>query len=473
MNRRDYRILVPACAFLTGYILLTLQHPFFWDTILLGSKHALWFFRNGFDSLMISDSLDCGHIPFTGFYLGIVWKLFGWSVCVSHLAMLPWVLGIAVQIWFLVKRFLPVNMQVPALILVFADPTLLSQLGLVSPDVFLVFFFLLATNAIFSNKKLLLTLALVGLVLSSLRGMMVAAALFLFNLLLLSESRSPKQFVLLAFRLLPSWIPAGLLAACYLGYHFLVKGWIGFQTGSPWAGNFALVSIAGAVKNILILAWRFADFGRVFLWLAGIIILIRYFRPGILFKAPYKPLTLLWCMLFLLLAPNMILYKGMANHRYLIPLVLVYSLVLLLLLSQTNLSAAWKKGITMFLVLALLSGNLWRYPEGIATGWDSTLAHWPWYKIREDVHEYILRNDITPETVGTDFPELVTFESILPGSGKESFSPINTSKNKYIFWSNIMNNFPETTKQQLDSSWIKIERWERFGVRAILYQNPR
>jgi hypothetical protein len=473
MNRRDYRILIPACAFLTGYIVLSMQNPFFWDNILQGSKHALWFYRNGLGSLMLPDVLDCGHIPFTGFYLAIIWKIFGWSLYISHLAMLPWVLGIAIQLWILVKKSLPENLQLAGFILVLADPTLFSQLGMVSPDVILVFCFLLGVNSILNKNKLLLSLALAGLVLSSLRGIMLTAALFLFDFLLYADSWSPKKIALRMIRLLPAWIPAGLLAGAYLGYHFFSKGWIGYQSGSPWADNYSRVSVLEFGRNFLILGWRFADFGRIFLWLTGIFLVIRYFKLTIFLQDSFRTFTLLWGSLFLVLGPYMILHRGLVNHRYLIPLFISFSILLLLLLSHAKLSSAWKKGISVFLVLALLSGNLWRYPDGIATGWDSTMAHWPWYKIRKEVHEYILSKQIIPETVGTDFPELVTFESAEPGTGTACFSPIDTLSNRYIFWSNIMNNFPETTKYHLDNHWPKIEQWDRFGVRAILYQNPR
>jgi hypothetical protein len=473
MNRRDFRILIPVCAFLTGYVLLSMQNPFFWDNILQGSKHALWFYRNGFGSVLLPDALDCGHIPFTGFYLALVWKVFGWSLYISHLAMLPWVLGIAVQLWILVKRNLPENMQLPAIILILADPTLFSQLGMVSPDVILIFCFLLGVNAILNKNKILLSLALTGLVLSSLRGMMLTAALFLFNLLLFVDSWSPKKMALRIIKLLPAWIPAALLAGAYLGYHYISTGWIGYQSGSPWADNYSRVSVLEFGRNFLILGWRFADFGRIFLWIAGIILLIRYFNLIILLQGSFRPFTLLWGSLFLVMGPYMILHRGLVNHRYLIPLFIIFTLLLLMLLAQTKLGSAWKRGITVFLFLALISGNLWRYPEGIATGWDSTMAHWPWYKIRNEVHAYIHSKQIIAGTVGTDFPELVTFESVVPGTGTECFSPIDTSSNKYIFWSNIMNNFPDSAKYHLDKNWIIMKQWDRFGVRAILYQNPR
>ncbi|MFN8205846.1 MAG: hypothetical protein U0T82_00355 [Bacteroidales bacterium] len=473
MNRRDLRILIPACAFLTGYILLSLQNTFFWDNILQGSRHALWFYRKGFDSLLLPDELDCGHIPFTGFYLALVWKVFGWSLYASHLAMLPWVLGIAIQLWLMVKKYLPENMQVAGFILVLADPTLFSQLGMASPDVILVFCFLLGVNAILNKNKILLSLALAGLVLSSLRGIMLTAGLFLFNFLLVTENWSPKKMLSQVLRLIPAWIPAGLLAAIYLGYHLYAKGWIGYQAGSPWADNYSRVSLLELGKNFLILGWRFVDFGRIFLWLAGIILLIRYFRPALFLQGSFRPFTLLWGSLFLVLGPYMILHRGLVNHRYLIPLFIIFTILLIMMLSHTTLSTAWKRGIAVILFLALLSGNLWRYPEGIATGWDSSMAHWPWYKIRKEVHEYILNKQIRPETVGTDFPDLGVFECIEPGTGTESFSGIDTLSNKYIFWSNIMNNFPDQTKQHLDLYWTKVEQWDRFGVQATLYQNPR
>ena len=115
---------------------------FFWDTIQLGAKHATFFYNTSFTEAFLPDEFDSGHIPAFGMYLAFCWKLFGKSLMVSHLGMLPFLLGIVYQSFLLVKKFVPSKYIWLALLIFLADATLLSQSILVSPDIPLVFFFL-------------------------------------------------------------------------------------------------------------------------------------------------------------------------------------------------------------------------------------------------------------------------------------------------------------------------------------------
>ncbi|MFN4257292.1 MAG: hypothetical protein ACK4Q5_20010, partial [Saprospiraceae bacterium] len=176
--------------------------PFFWDTVQLGSKHAHHFFENGLRWLPLPPEIDSGHPPTFGFYLACVWAVFGKSLAVSHFAMLPFLLGIA---WLLVRLSPP---QPPhdggsphwfwLPLLALADPVLAGQMALVSPDVLLVFFFLLAVQQIYRPLRggrggIWLALGILGLCLISMRGMMVAGACFVFRVLCLVFSINRKK----------------------------------------------------------------------------------------------------------------------------------------------------------------------------------------------------------------------------------------------------------------------------------------
>src|SRR5262245_17704487 len=98
---------------------------------------------------MLPEDLDSGHPPTFGLYLALAWKLFGRSLAVSHFAMLPFLLGIALQAYQLVSRFAPRAMAVWGTLFVLAEPTLATQSILMSPDIVLIFLYLLALNALF------------------------------------------------------------------------------------------------------------------------------------------------------------------------------------------------------------------------------------------------------------------------------------------------------------------------------------
>ena len=72
-------------------------HFFFWDTVQLASQHAQFFLENGFSTFLLPDEMDSGHPPTFGFYLALVWRVFGKTLSISHLAMLPFLLGIVWQ----------------------------------------------------------------------------------------------------------------------------------------------------------------------------------------------------------------------------------------------------------------------------------------------------------------------------------------------------------------------------------------
>ena len=175
--------------------LMTSGNFFFWDTILLGSKQAFFFYDNDFSMIILPDDIDSGHIPFFGFYLAILWKFLGKSLFVSHLAILPFTLGSVLIVSLLLRKFVRKYYSL-ALWTVVLDPTFVAQSTLVSPDILITFFFLLSLYSIFSNKRLMLSIAFVFLVLLSNRGAMLVAILYSFYVFMLiyQEGFSVKKF---------------------------------------------------------------------------------------------------------------------------------------------------------------------------------------------------------------------------------------------------------------------------------------
>ena len=136
-------------------VLYNINNSFFWDTVVYGSNHSSFYWSTQFSNLLLPDNMDCGVIPAFGMYIALIWEIFGRSIQTSHLAMLPFALGIVYQLYILSKKFIKPEFAGITSLLVLADPTILSQVTLVSPDVPLVFFFLLGTNSLIENKKAL------------------------------------------------------------------------------------------------------------------------------------------------------------------------------------------------------------------------------------------------------------------------------------------------------------------------------
>ncbi|MEZ5059739.1 MAG: hypothetical protein R2879_22120 [Saprospiraceae bacterium] len=242
-----------------------LDVPFFWDSVQLASKQAHFFYENGYQSFILPKEIDSGHPPFFGVLLSLAWSIFGKSMVVSHLIILPFVIGSLFLAFQLGKSYL--ENEIRALffpLLLLTDPVLGSQSIMVSPDVILVFGFLLTWLGIRKRKSLLIITGVILLGLISMRGMMCAAGLFFFSLF--PNFQSFPSLKTLFKKVLP-FLPGGFIGIGFLVYHYLHTNWIGFHPESPWANSFTGEGLAQIPKNAIILMWRIADFGRVALLL--------------------------------------------------------------------------------------------------------------------------------------------------------------------------------------------------------------
>ncbi|HFA51841.1 MAG TPA: hypothetical protein ENJ95_22725 [Bacteroidetes bacterium] len=493
---------------------LVRDNPFFWDTVQLASKHAHFFYGTNFSSLILPEIMDSGHIPAFGMYLAAVWKFFGKTLPAGHFAMLPFLLGIGCLLlkigghlskekkgantgeW---SNEMQPNYAKWLLLLCFTDPVLASQSVLVSPDVVLVFFFLLGVYVVLLKKtKWLLVLAVIGLGLVSMRGMMAAAGLFLY-LLFEPESKFLSKFdkkkdavsdaklsgktfweglknrfsVSFFIKKLWPFLPGGLLVAAYLAYHWQAVGWIGYHGGSAWAPSFARVGLQGFIKNIAVLGWRMLDFGRV----AEVLVLV-YFGFVVLREKTFwgdenlKRLALLAACVFLATVPTQLFYKGLLSHRYLLPFFISLHLLLFHFLFGGAAGRKFRKPVFAIVILALLCGNLWVYPKKISQGWDGTLAHLHWFGLEKEAEKYLKSEGIPYNKVGTAFPNIGPREMIELNGAGEGFTEKDLEKNCYVLYSNIMNDFSDSEIDELEKDWQAVFQNEKMGVCTIVYKNP-
>jgi len=440
LNRNEKLFLGSASIIYALFLLCVQDHVFFWDTIQLSSRQAHFFFENGYQSLQLPIEIDSGHPPFMGLYLSSLWKIFGKSLAVSHWAMFPFIIGILFQSFFLIKYFIKSTLVIPASILFLVDPGILAQMSLVSPDIILLFFFILGINAILYEKKIFLILSVSGLAVISNRGMSIAAAVYIFHILHLLLTQKLNFYKTIKATLL--YVPGGIIALLFLVYHYRHTGWIGFHQNMPWAGLFERADSYGIIYNMATLIWRMIDFGRLTLYLIALFILIKW-RKKINFKQPFKTSALLFLITFILSLPTFLLYTGLTGHRYLIPAIAMASLLYLVLIENTPMQMGLKKALIYISILGLLAGNFIVYPIKISTGWDATLAHLPYYKLRNDMLQYIDNNNIKPEEVAASFPAAGKFKYIALSDDDKKLGEVGIDTCKYLLYSNIFNTFSD------------------------------
>lgn len=126
--------------------------------------------------------------------------------------------------------------------------------------------------------------------------------------------------------IIPVYIGASLIAVLFMIWHYIQKGWIGYHSSSNWAPSFEIVDIKGFMRNILVLGWRLADFGRIFTWLFIIISCIIFYKRKLLFDKKTNLLISIILICFVVFTPTVLLYRNLSLHRYLLPIFLMITL---------------------------------------------------------------------------------------------------------------------------------------------------
>ncbi|MEM6965120.1 MAG: hypothetical protein AAF573_10155 [Bacteroidota bacterium] len=456
------------------------DNAFFWDTIQLAARHAHFYFENNFESFFLPEAIDSGHPPTFGIYLAVVWKWLGKSLAASHFAMLPFLLGII----FFTKKianlfFQSAQWQFAFVLLLMLDPCFLGQAALVTPDIVIVLFFLMSVYGVVSQRKVILMIGIIGLSLTSMRGYMIGGGIFLFDMLNEWLIHRQKSLVLLFKKIIP-YLPGGMLAIIFLGLHYQHTRWIGYHEGSPWAPAFERVDLMGAVKNVGLIVWRMLDFGRVFLWIAILFIGIKFLRKKIKLDATSKQLLLLFVALIIFLCPSLIIHQNLTGHRYLLPLFIVvdflamywvYYLTVSLrqIIPPQRVKSTFQIPFLTLIFLGLFTGNFWVYPKQIAQGWDSTLAHLPYYDLRNQMKSYLHKEQIPFEAVGSVFPNVVPFRYTDLENTMDSFSKKDLKNQHYIFYSNVFNDFSDDELEELENHWQIKKEFRKMNVCVVLY----
>jgi hypothetical protein len=450
--------------FIYGCVCLwSINNIFYWDTVQLGAKHATHFYDTSFTQWLLPDVFDSGHIPIFGMYLATIWKIFGKNLIVSHLAMWPFVIGILYQGHLWVKHKIDPQYAPLAFLILMLEPTILAQCSLISPDVVLIYAFIHLLNIIDRDTdqwiKYLVS-ALLGII--SMRGTMVLIVIYLYEITIVStNARDMLKTGMDKYRY---YAPAMLLWVTYMGYHYCVKGWIGYHDQSPWAPCFTRVDIYGVFKNMLILGWRMCDFGRVILWIFLVWFIIKF---KLIVWTENKNLVLLFIMLVIGLGYSFVTYSGLQGSRYLMPIYWVVATLCVSILSKMNHK---QNMISWIIICGLASGHLWRYPGHISQSWDASLAYTPYMHVREEVYRYIEHQDIPSKDIGCVFPNLSEKRYLDLSSSYGIHQPLNIGVSPYILWSNIYNDIQPEMLQAIKQKYAVVYTVKKLGISMVLYK---
>ncbi|MCW5921788.1 MAG: hypothetical protein KIS77_05550 [Saprospiraceae bacterium] len=429
----------------------------------LASKHAHHFYENDLLWLPLPEDIDSGHPPTFGYYLACAWSFFGKTLPVSHWAMLPFLL---LNVWLLYRLGQQIGDGRWAfwlLPLVLLDPVVASQSTLVSPDIVLTCGFLFALNGILDKHRTFVVFGILMLCMISLRGMMTAGALFMWQAIL--HGRNLSKLVGGAAPFLPGFA----FAAWFFGWHQAATGWIGMHPNSPWAPTFEPAKDAMLFRNLMVVGWRWLDFGRLFEWLLLAWLGWRYW-PQIKSNHTARHFVLLLLCLVAFLSPSALLFANVSAHRYFLPGFIALHLLVFQLVATIRFKKIRPNHLLTTLIILFALSNLWVYPRGISVGWDATLAHIPYHRLRAEAVSFLEQESIDFALVGSYFPNLNTGEHLLLNGDPRRFSGKDFVRNQYVFASNVFNDISDEDFHILQRDWTLRKSWTAASVWVEIYQ---
>lgn len=421
------------------YALLTYfsqYNVFFGDMVQFGSRHSHYFFENNFSSFWLPNSLDSGHPPIFGMYIALCWKIFGKSLVVSHWAMFPFLILIATAIPRIASNYISTSKILLISLLIYIEPTLLSQATLTSPDIVLISFFLWAIVFYKEEKFILLSLVFIPMSFISLRGMMVLFSFFIS--IIIHQKKIDKKIIYVI-------IPAVSICFYWLFWHYQLFGWVGFHSDSPWASSFQSVGFVQIIKNIFLMIWRWADFGRIIIWLIILFYGVYQIKNKIKLSSVQKFPFILLVVLSVVFTANTAFADGLVGHRYYLP---IYIVGLVFALQFVEFYSSRKNIYYFSILFAFFLGSNFTYPNHIAMGWDATVAHRPYYELRKKTIDFLTKENIPLHTVGAGFPSLDSREYLELNGDTSAFQSYANPEIEFIIWSNIFN-YPDELQDSL------------------------
>ena len=197
-----------------------LRLPYFWDEAGYYIPAALDFYRSWL--LVPESTLPTGHTPLVMVYLGLVWRVFGFSPLVTRAAMILVAAATVVTLYALARRVAAREVAIWSAVLLALSPMFFAQSSLVYLDLPAALFTALAVLALLEGRMLLFAVAASLAVLTKETAVVLLPVAWVFVWRSARGRRAVplRDWVALATPLVP-------LAAWTLYYHHVTGFWTG------------------------------------------------------------------------------------------------------------------------------------------------------------------------------------------------------------------------------------------------------
>lgn len=436
----------------------TLDNCFFWDNVAGYSMPASYLLEHGLFSFVYPVNY-VSEPPLAHMYLAVLWTLLGKNLLVAHLSVTLFSVGVIWQVWRLCEKL---NTKYTPYIFLLAvlEPTLSTQLILISPDVILCFFALLSINLLLENKRGWLAVSACCLGLVSIRGFVVCAGLGLGYLVIAKviEKKSFKEAFVYVF---PSFIPVLLALGAWFLYRKLETGYFLYQPGFEYQEHRELASLSHIIKNIASLAIRMLDSGRIIVWLFLLVAIIKMGIKNFIAFVVRSRLSIIYLSVLFTMSLVTIPVTNPFGDRYFIVLYILLALITAQLLSKVY-EGRKIRIVFVGMLLVLASGNFWVYSERMSKAWDSVLCHLPCYSLRQEMITYLEDQHIDVNDVSASFPLNAPFADLDINDDKRQFTPVDWDKSRYIIYSNLYN-WDDESINTIHSKW-KLQKELKSGL---------
>ena len=160
--------------------------------------------------------------------------------------------------------------------------------------------------------------------------------------------------------------------------------------------------------------------------------------------------------------------SNLLAHRYFMPFNIIFSFLCATILFSDDVNTKLKRSLTLIWLFVLISGNFWIYPPKIAKGWDSTLAHLPYFNLRSQAITYLDHEHINFKEIQSFFPNTATLDKIDLNDDPRNFDNFD-GKTKYVFYSNIYN-IDDASYNKIINEYEVIKNFKNRGVYISIYK---
>lgn len=438
--------------------------PFFWDGTFF-SEVACRFYDGTYTPWDCPINLDNVTFPVYSTYLALAWKLFAKSLFVSHLVLLPFLLGIVFEFYKLAKHFLSDKFVSLSLLLLVMQPTLGTQSILMGYDVPLLYFFLCSVNLLLNSRLVLYSFILPFVGLYSIRGLFLYIALFII-VIAFKYKKEKWESLFTAFKLHAF---SALLIILWFVYHKIKTGW--FIISPIHESTDEQVHSAGMMlRQTAYIGWKLLDFGEVCLWLFLVIYGGIFLRKNT--NEQFKIQLQLLLIPIALSAALMIPFSNPIGHRY-----FMFGNTILIIAVSFLLEQFKKQWLSfclfLFFCTSLLSGNFWIYPEKYGNGWDASLKILPYFELKNKMDHYIKEQSIPANDIGTQYPLIADTRYSYLTTDSYFYNNVWSGpigKYTYFLHTNVINTDIPEQITIVKKEWKLLQRYESGLVYLELYK---